>query len=167
MAILKDSFDVPLQDPITHHGGMSQTWAWFFRSVYERLYALGAEKSFQLANNQSSAADIDGLRLNKRGVSQAVVDYLVQRVTTGSGAQELIESGTLIFAYKPTSDTWEIVPVSEDLPTDAGVTISITSAGQVQYTTTSISGTPFISRIVWRSRSLIGKHPSYSSVGSR
>lgn len=169
MAIPKASFDVPYKTQIIGQSGLlTQAWEWFFRSLWERLYPLGAERSFEINNNQSSPADITGMKFDKRGISAAVVEYLIQRVTTSTGATELVEAGIFIVAYKPfAAPGWNLTMVHGDKPLDSGVTFSITDAGQVQYTSTSITGTASISRIVWRARTLTGKHSSYSNVGPR
>jgi hypothetical protein len=168
MAIPSSSFDIPLKDRLVELGGaVSVSWTWFFRSVYERLYPLGVERSFQLANDVSVAADVTDLKVNARGVSQAFVDYLVQRVTTGGSAVELIETGYFTLSYRPASESWDLEQPDPDLPDDSGVTFSVTTAGQVQYTSTDIAGDPSISRMFWRMRTMAGKSTQYSSQGAR
>lgn len=168
MATPKNSFDIPYREPVVNRSFLlTRAWEWFFRSVYTRLYALGIERSFALANNISTPTDIIGARFDKRGVTQAVVEYMIQRVTTGVGAIEKIESGILIFVYRPTSLDWDIVVVSEETPDDAGINFSITADGQVQYTSTNETGTPLISNLFWRARTLGGKNQLYSDMGAR
>lgn len=168
MANLNDSFDVPYQSEISDNKRFLTTpWTWFFRSTWERLYSLGIERQFTLVNNQSAPADVTGLRFDKRGVAQATVTYLVQRVTTGGSAAELIESGIFTCAYRPTSESWDISAVNEHSPDDAGITFTITADGQVQYTTTNETGTPLISNLFWRASTFGGKNQLYSAVGAR
>lgn len=168
MAIVQRSFDIPYREPLTEQGGfISRAWEWFFRDLWERLFTLGFEQSFNLANNQSFAADIVGMRFDKSGVSAAWVDYLIQRVTTGNDAVELIQAGAFVASYNPASEDWDLTEIGTPGPDAAGVTLSITEDGQGQYQTSNITGAPFISRIVWRARTLAGKHSLYSQVGSR
>lgn len=168
MAQPATTFEVPYREPLVESGGiLSRTWEWFFRTLSERLYPLGIERSFDIVNNQSSAADITGMKFDKRGVSQAIVEYLIQRVTTSTGAVEEIESGIFICTYNPTALDWNISQVHENVPDDAGITFSITSAGQVQYTSDSVTGTASISKLYWRARTLGGKNALYSEVGKR
>lgn len=167
MAILKESFDVPYESTMLEDGRLTDVWRWFFRRLWERVYSIGSEQVFDIVNNQSSAADITGMIFNKTGVSQAFVDFLVQRVTTGGGAVELIETGILVCSYNPTADDWNINVLNIDTPDDSGVTFSITSAGQVQYTSTNEGGTASISKLFWRARTLAGKNSSYSVIGAR
>lgn len=168
MAIIRRSFEVPYGEaPIGPVGLFSNAWQWFFREVQERLYALGQEMSFDIENNQGTGADVVGLKFNRRGVSQATIDYLIQRVTTGTGAIEKIQSGILIATYMPTSEEWELFEVGTPGPDDAGVTFSITASGQVQYTSTEETGDPLISKLYWRARTIAGKNALYSAAGAR
>jgi len=168
MANLLQGFDVPIKSPMFERGGILTTvWASFYRILFERLSPLGVERIFDIVNNQSAAADVTAMRFDYRGASQFAVDYLIQRVTTSTGAVEKLETGVLLFVYKPTSDTWSKVTIGSSGPDVSGVTLSITALGQVQYTSTNVAGTAHISRIVWRARYLAGKHSSYSAVGTK
>jgi len=140
-------------------GEISTSWQSFFDYVTKLLIPMGVEKSFPLANFVTVAADIEGLSLDSRFVSYAVVEYLIQRVTD---SYESVGSGVAYLHYKPMSEVWEFVVA----PVTAGVTFSVTAEGQIQYTSDDIAGVYSISRIVWRVRTLAGKHSSYSSAGS-
>lgn len=168
MASLQQTFDIPFKTIMLESGGLlTPAWISFFRSLYERVFTLGVEKSFDIVNNQAGVADITGLRFDHRGVSQVAIDYLIQRVTTSTGAVEKIETGIFLLAYKPTANTWSKVVIGTAGPDTSGVTITVTALGQVQYTSTNVAGTAHISRMVWRARTLAGKHSSYSAVGTR
>lgn len=111
------------------------------------------ETSFTVANNQVAAANVTGLAFaGGATVRSFFVDYEIYRNTTSTGATELSESGLLIGTYKPVAGTWEMVqaPVAGD----AGVTLSITSGGQIQYTSTSITGTPASSFMKFKARTM-------------
>jgi hypothetical protein len=168
MATTRESIDVPYREAVVDPSRLlSVVWTDFFRSLFDRVYSLGSEQSCPLVNNQASPADVVGLKVNSRAVSQATVEYLVQRVTTGGSAVELTESGIFILTFNPTGNSWNIHAVNEGSPDDAGITFSVTAAGQVRYTTTSVAGDPSLSRIVWRMRTLAGKSAQYSSQGAR
>lgn len=156
------STSVPYQTPIADGDGLIQrVWSFFFRNLQLALDPLGLEKCFTIVNNNSVAADVESLVFDFAKVGQASVDYLIQRVTTGGGAQEKIETGTLYLAYKPTSNTW----VLSGGPTTAGVTLTVTSSGQVQYTSSNLTGTAYISKFTFRARTLAAKNSSYSVMG--
>jgi hypothetical protein len=161
-------FGIAQREPIAGQGGLlTQPWIFLFRKLFEKLSGYGEEQSFNLVNNQSSAADIKGLKFDSRFVGHAVLEYFARRITTGSGATTLHEAGILIFTYNPVTEAWEKVTVSEHNPNDAGIVLTITAAGQVQYTTSNITGTASISTIYWRTRTLGAKNVQFSSVGGR
>lgn len=156
------TIEVPYQNKVIDDSGLiERAWSIFFRNTTTAVDPLGIERTFEIINNKGVATDIEGLSFDKTKVSQASVDYLIQRVTTGGLASELIETGTFYAAYKPTSVDW----VLSDVPSTAGVTLTITSSGQVQYTSTNITGaTAYISKITFRVRTLGAKN-DYSKMG--
>ena len=168
MGILKKSFEIPDKIVVLEKTNFFTTsWEWFFKEIYSRLYSLGSEDIFDLTNNQSTPANIDGLKFTKTGVSQATVDFLIQRVTTSTGATELIETGIFVVSYNPTSNDWSLTMIGTPGPDDSGVDFSIDATGQVKYASSSITGTASISRVIWRARTLSAKHSTYSLVGTR
>lgn len=142
-------------------GLVARAWTEFFRSIRDSIDSLGYEKSFILENDISSPENVEGLSFNYKKVSCAFVDYYIQRVTTSTGATELIESGTFKMQYLPASEDWEL----NDGPTTAGITLTSTPEGAVQYESSDITGTPSISKITWRARTLASKNSLYSEVG--
>lgn len=163
------NFIPPYRDLFLNSDGfLSRQWEWFVRTLWERLDPLGVERSFTIENNKSAHTDIAGLSFSSKSVSQAIIEFLVQRVTTGSGAVEYVESGILIATYNPTSDDWNLVSVSANTPDNSGVDFFITSSGQVQYTSSNINtGTPSISSLFYRVRTLAGKNHQYSAVSKK
>jgi hypothetical protein len=141
---------------------VNRNWEVFFRGIVKALLPLGLEKSFQLVNNQAVAADITGMNLTSQIVSHGIFEYLIQRVTTGAGAVELLEAGMFHLVFRPTSNLWVIVVIGSPGPSISGVTFSVTAKGQVQYTSVNIGGTPSISKITWRVRTLAAKNSQYS-----
>lgn len=158
---------IPYLDQVIDNAGLiARIWRTFFDGIKSRLDPLGEEMAFQLTNNNATPADIVGLSFGKAGVSQAIFDYVIQRVTTGGSATELIEAGIKYAVYNPTSNDWSIGPLGTPGPDAGGITFSITAAGQVQYTSSNITGTHSISRIVWRARTLAAKSTVYSLAGA-
>lgn len=156
----------PYSNPLTNSEGfLSSAWQLFIRKVVEIIEPFGEEQSFGLANNVSVAVAITGLSFNSEKISQVIVDYIIQRVTTTPSATELIQSGSFILVYRPTSLSWSLVAVGTPGPDVSGVTFSVSSFGQVKYTSTNITGVPFISKITWRTRSLQAKNSKYSTAG--
>lgn len=239
---------VPTRDRVVDENGLlTDNWQRYFRFNKDSLDPLGTEKYFAITNNVSSGSpeNITYLALNSARVSHAIIEYIIQRVTTGSGATEIVSSGSFECVYKPTSQNWEIqnydmpnagsftaatddtctrvshgmklgqivqlsssgtlpaglsantnyyvVPLTADtfklstslanaksgtfvditstgsgthtITPNPGVFFSITSAGQVQYYSSNITGTASISKMSFRIRVLSVKNYQYSWVG--
>ena len=109
--------------------------------------------SFTLANNQAAAADVTSLLFNSTDVKMAIIDYRIRRRTTGGGADERVQGGSMVALYKQTAATWSLTPGPQS-GDDAGVEFSITNAGQVQYVTDNQSGTPDESILKYTVRAL-------------
>jgi hypothetical protein len=101
--------------------------------------------TFTLANNQASAANVTGLSFAGASVRSFVVEYDIYRNTTSTGATELAETGQLIGVYSSVAGTWEMTQAP--VVGAAGVTFTITNAGQVQYASTNITGTAGTSKM--------------------
>lgn len=92
--------------------------------------------TFSMSNNQSSAASITNLSFSGSAFRGAVVQYTVYRYH--SGVYEGSQVGTLYLGYRTNAADWKIDDIANgDL---VGVTFTITAAGQVQYTSTNLSG---------------------------
>lgn len=102
---------------------------------------IASQVTFTIANNQSSLANITGLLFNPATFRGIKIEYSIYRQTdTASSARAQI--GQLRFVYNTQAATWYM---SDDYAgQDAGVTFSITPAGQIQYTSTNITGTNYV-----------------------
>lgn len=96
------------------------------------------ETSFSAANNQTTAADVTGLAFANGTVRsfRALVSVSIDATS------DLFEQFTLEGIQK--SSSWEMS--SSSLGDNSGVEFSITSAGQVQYTSSNVSG--FVSNTI-------------------
>lgn len=97
--------------------------------------------TFTVINNQSSPADVTGLLIDPDTYRGFILEYSVYRNTTGAGATELSETGSVVGSFKTVAVAWFLSPgpFTEE---SAGVTLSITALGQIQYVSTDITGTP-------------------------
>ena len=169
MALIRayQQFVVPFKDKISESSGIiSNVWQSFFDMIRLRLEPLGIEQHFELKNNQATAQDISGLIFDFRSVSYSKVNYLIQRVTTATGAQELVDAGSFAVVYKPTAEIWSLISYNTTGSTSAGIVFSISATGQVKYTSTNITGTPSISKLTWRAQTMNAKDKSYSRAGA-
>ena len=107
------------------------------KEAIETMIGLGgaAVANFTIANNQSIAASVTGLLFNKVNFKGAQIPFDIQRQTASSNFKE---SGVIYVSHNSFTDAWDIAVDSKF--DDAGVTFSITSAGQVQYTSTNMAG---------------------------
>lgn len=102
--------------------------------------------TFLFANNQASAANITGLSFDSSLIRGAIVDYSIYRSTS---LAEESETGQIYLNYKSTANTWEFAQVASG---SCGITLSITSLGQMQYTSTNLSGTSYSGKIVFTAK---------------
>lgn len=102
----------------------------------------GNELQMSLANNQGSAADITGLLFVSGSVKAVQFDYEIYR-QTDSGSE--MESGTCYLSFRTSTSTWELS--FESHFDSSGVTLSVTSGGQVQYISTNLAGTSYAGKI--------------------
>lgn len=92
--------------------------------------------SFTIANNQSSVANVTSLAFDTSVVRSAIIEYSIYRYS--DAPIEHSETGFIFLSYKSIGASWEI---AQQYSGTSGVTFSITSAGQVQYTSTDLGGT--------------------------
>lgn len=134
-------------------GEEATAWASAVTGVLVGVISSGdiAPTTATIANNQVVAANVTGLSFDTSTVRGAFVEYSVYRVTTSVGATEVVETGTIYLAYKSTANVWDIATVGT---AGAGVTFSITAAGQVKYTSTNMTGSTYSGTIKFRARAI-------------
>jgi hypothetical protein len=111
-------------------------------AIATKISGSDAEQSFAIANNQSSPANITGFQITGGSIRSVEVSYSVYRNTSTT---ELLERGTILLGYKPVAGTWSIANTFAF--DDAGITFTVTAGGQVQYTSTNMSGTGYTGNI--------------------
>lgn len=93
--------------------------------------------SISIANNQSSPANVTGLLLDGAVTRSFIVDYAIYR-KTDTASSAVAEAGQLRGVYNTQSSTW--LMSTDYSGQDSGVSFSILSSGQVQYTSSNIAG---------------------------
>lgn len=166
MAILRAALGlIPFNDRLMGLDGfLSRPWQNYFSFIKDALDPLGIERTAPLLNNQSTPVNIEGLNFNSENISYAIVEFLIQRITTDTGATELIECGTLNAVFLPVTNEWMLFVVGTPGPDDSGIDFTITANGQVQYESSDITGEESISRFVYRVRTMAAKSSQYSKV---
>jgi hypothetical protein len=104
------------------------------------------ETTFTIANNQAVAANVTALLFAGASVRSAEIDAHFYINTTGGGATEMSSRAKYFATYSTVAASWDLTVIGVSGDVDAsgnpsGVTLSITSAGQVQYTSGNTTGT--------------------------
>lgn len=110
--------------------------------------------------NSSSNIDIDNLVFPPTDVRAVTVFYTVYRKTDESvpaagDAMEVAESGSLECVYnnsRPSNQKWEIGRMGES---DAFINFNMTDLGQIQFTTTALTGINHTGIIAYRALSIL------------
>lgn len=90
--------------------------------------------TFNLTNNQASPSPITGAVFDTSSVRSAIVSYNIYR---SNGSVETSEVGTIYLTYSSLTPGWVI---SQVYAGTSGIVFSITTAGQLRYTSTDITG---------------------------
>ncbi len=101
------------------------------------------QETQSILNNQTNTS-ITSLIYDKTLVIGAQVSYMVNR-GTDTLAEKIQQIGTLVIRYDANTDDWFIA--DGELQGDAGTTFTITSGGQVQYTSSNLAGANYFGNI--------------------
>lgn len=115
------------------------------------------------AYNSSSNIDVDNLIFPPSDVRAVTVFFTVYRKTTdttlGSGdGQEVTETGTLEMVYnssRPANQKWEVGRIGEG---EAFIDFNVTDLGQVQFTTTSLTGINHVGILSYRALAILNSN---------
>jgi hypothetical protein len=100
-----------------------------------------SQTSFTIDNNQTSPVNITGLVFTPTLFRSVKIEYSIYRQTDTAGSARA-QIGQLRFVYNTQSSSWLL---SDDFAgQNAGVEFSITAAGQIQYTSSNITGTNYV-----------------------
>lgn len=129
-------YDYPVAGDEPGWGGDATGWAEGVTKVLNNIVGPDdiLETSFNIANNQAAAADVTGLVFNAGSVRSAVVQYAVYRISD-SNPDGKAETGEMHLILD-NNVGWSLGVGG--IIGNAGITFSITAAGQIQYITTDI-----------------------------
>lgn len=127
------------------------SWWNVIRTALINVFGTGAlgTTSFTVANNQGAAADVTGLAFTGAVSRSALVHYDIRR-KTDTAASEVRERGTLTLLYNAQDSVWDTDANQSYAGAGAGVTFSVTTAGQVQYTSSSIAGSNYVGQMKFK-----------------
>lgn len=123
----------------------ANNYLWEIPFKFRRVLGLpgGEDVMATILNNQSSAVDVTGLIFDSSEYTSAIITGELRR-KTDSG--ELIAMMELKVSYNEDTDDWTLQGSGEGDHVDGepcGVVFSITSSGQVQYTSHSLAGSNY------------------------
>lgn len=139
--------------------GESPNWApavlEFAQAVEDALQAAIGDfdvfpQTFILTSNANSNLDIPNLNFPIDEVRSAFITYSVYRSTATNSS---FDSGEMVVIYDSLNTTWYLQREA-DSNSDTDIMFNITSAGQIQITTTSLSGTGYSGRIAFSAQAL-------------
>lgn len=150
-------FEYPIPGDSPGWGEGATGWAEEVTTVLTSLLGPNdiAQTTANIANNQTSATNVNGLIFNTGQVRSAIIEYSVYRTSVANPSGKS-ESGTLNIVYDNLAASgfkWSIIGYG--LNGLAGVTFTITDTGQVQYTSTDIGATGYSANMHFRARSLV------------
>lgn len=136
LQIGSDIFNYPEQGENPGWGEEATAWA---EAVTDALQDVQGPNdllltSATLVNNQATPADISGLLFNVAQVEAVEVDFFITR-TFDSGTSVTTERGKILGSYDGT--TFSISTETDG--GDTGVEITVTNAGQFQYTSSDLT----------------------------
>jgi hypothetical protein len=136
-------------------GEPATDWAVEVTAVLATLLAPGdiLQTSFTVQNNVTSPSNVNGLLFDPAQVRASNITYSVYR-KTDSVTSGNVENGTLYINYDNNASSGNKWTLSQQKNGEAGITFSITDAGQFQYTTTNIAGANYIGQMKFSARSL-------------
>lgn len=137
---------IPIRETGRTAGRVAAAWFNTLRTAILELQSLVGTGSivptdFTIANNQASAANVTGLVFSSADTKSVKVTADIRR-KTATASSEVVAHHILFLQYRDQTSTWEVAS-SEAKGDDSGVTLTVTSVGQVQYVSTSIAGSSY------------------------
>ncbi len=133
-------------------GSQATGWATAVTNVLSDLLGPNdiLETAFNIANNQTSFADVNGLIFSAASVRAAQITYSVYRAST-SNPSGFTEEGTIQLIYD-NNVGWSII--QGNLLGNSGVTFQVTGAGQIQYKSSDIGALNYSGTMKYRAKTL-------------
>lgn len=145
-----EEFEFPLQGENADYGEQVTDWA---SAVTDALTTVQQPNdilttSAAINNNQSTFVNIPGFAFDTSEVIEIEASAIVTR-STSSPAVTVTENFEIRGNYNGTDWTIEI---NSNAKIDSGVDFEITSSGQVQYTSSNMTGSGYVGSIIFKAR---------------
>lgn len=143
----------PGEDP--NWGQGATDWAGAVTEALNTLLAPGdiLQTTFSIDNNIALATNINGLVFDPGTVRAANIDYAIYRTSTLNPSGNA-ETGIIHLIYDDSASAGSKWKFSQSIDGASGVSLSITDAGQVQYTSSDIGTAGYSGTIKFRARTL-------------
>lgn len=137
-------------DPSIGYGEDATAWAEEVTGVLASLLSAGdiIETTTNILDG-ATLEDVAGLNFSISVTREATVQYTITRSTTTPSS--MVESGFLYLTYDPVGTIWYLGQTKTE---NAQVVFSITSTGQVQYTSSSMGGPGYTGKITFKADTL-------------
>ena len=148
LTIGTENFEIPLQG---ENGDYGEQLTDFFEAVSNALSTVQQPNDVTvqtaiILNNQATFADISGFIFDSSQVISINAEGIIKRSTV-SPAVSLVED--VIIRGNFNGSSWVYSVISQG---NAGIEFNITDAGQLQYKTSSITGTSYSGAITFRGK---------------
>lgn len=145
-------FDYPTSGDAPGWGNDATGWAEEVTKVLNNLVGPDdiLETSFNIANDQSTDANVTGLVFNAGSVRSAVIQYAIYRISD-SNPSGFAETGEMHLVYD-NNDGWNLG--LGGIVGNSGVTFTITPAGQIQYQSNDIGSVSYTGVMKFTAKSL-------------
>lgn len=147
------TFNYPENREEAGWGEEATAWAVAVTAVLDSLVGSGdiLQTTSTIANS-GTLVNITGFSFDPTVVRGAICEYSIYR-KTDTAADERLEVGLIYLGYKTQDGSWELTG-----PTGggtSGITLTITAAGQMQYTVTEpLEGANYVGTIKFKARAL-------------
>lgn len=105
-----------------------------------------------MVSNVNANVNIPNLTFPTSRVQGAEISYSVFRNTS---TQTVSESGSILINYNATAATGSKWEIAREYVGDAQITFTITDTGQLQFSTTLLSGTAFNGKISYQAKAIL------------
>lgn len=148
LTIGTEEFEFPLESENGNYGEQVTDWA---EAVSDALGTVQQRNdipnsSATILNNVTTPTPIAGFLFDTSEVISIYAEFIVRRSTTAP-AVSLVESGLITGNFDGQDWNIEITTVK-----DAGISLDITSGGQITYTTTNLAGSNYVGEILFKAK---------------
>lgn len=147
------TYQYPIAGEDPNWGNDASDWAQAITDVVNLFVGPGdiLDTPGVINNNISSLTDVNFLLFDSSTVRAANVDYTIYRTST-TNPSGFAETGTVFIVFDDSLNSWSF---SQRAVGNSGVTLSITNAGQFQYTSSDIGSAGYSGTIRFRAKALI------------